>query len=123
MFKDKPIDDRGVPERLFDIAAEVDQVAPLAGLGALDEEVRGGDCREGDPGRERQALATHAPGEAVHLSKISDWKRRFWSIDVDAQSAEKLHFEAKTVQERRNPCDKEIFQESSKALKEIKKAE
>ena len=29
MFKDKPIDDRGVPEILFDIAAEVDQVAPL----------------------------------------------------------------------------------------------
>ena len=66
MFKDKPIDDRGVPEIHFDIAAEVDQVAPLAGLGALDEEVRGGDCREGDPGRERQALATQAPGEAVH---------------------------------------------------------
>ena len=43
MFKDKPIDDRGVPERLFDIAAEVDQVAPLAGLGALEGEVRGGD--------------------------------------------------------------------------------
>ena len=64
MFKDKPIDDRGVPEILLDIAAEVDQVAPLAGLGALEGEVRGGD-REGDPGRERQALATQAPGEAV----------------------------------------------------------
>ena len=43
MFKDKPIDERGVPEILFDIAAEVDQVAPLAELGALEEEVRGGD--------------------------------------------------------------------------------
>ena len=28
MFKDKPIDDRGVPEILFDIAAEVDKVEP-----------------------------------------------------------------------------------------------
>ena len=76
MFKDKPIDDRGVPERLFDIAAEVDQVAPLAGLGALEGEVRGGDCREGDPGRERQALATHAPGEAVHIIEFAAiaWK-------------------------------------------------
>ena len=69
IFKDKPIDDRGVPEIHFDIAAEVDQVAPLAGLGALDEEVRGGDCREGDPGRDRQALATHAPGEAVQWAR------------------------------------------------------
>ena len=43
IFKDKPIDDRGVPEILFDAAAEVDQVAPLAVLGALEEEVRGGD--------------------------------------------------------------------------------
>ena len=51
IFKDKPIDDRGVPERLFDIAAEVDQVAPLAGLGALEGEVRGGDCRERAQGR------------------------------------------------------------------------
>ena len=55
MFKDKPIDDpiddRGVPEILFDIAAEVDQVAPLAGLGALEEEVRGGHRQERDPGR------------------------------------------------------------------------
>ena len=51
MFKDKPIDDRGVPEILLDIAAEVDQVAPLAGLGALEEEVRGGQRRERDPGR------------------------------------------------------------------------
>ena len=52
IFKDKPIDDRGgVPEILFDIAAEVDQVAPLAGLGALEEEVRGGHCQERDPGR------------------------------------------------------------------------
>ena len=34
----------------------------LAGLGALEGEVRGGVCREGNPGRERQALATHAPG-------------------------------------------------------------
>ena len=51
MFKDKPIDDRGVPERLFDIAAEVDQVAPLAGLGALEGEVRGGDCQERAQGR------------------------------------------------------------------------
>ena len=51
MFKDKPIDDRGVPEILFDIAAEVDQVAPLAGLGALEEEVRGGVRRERAQGR------------------------------------------------------------------------
>ena len=66
MFKDKPIDDRGVPEILLDIAAEVDQVAPLAGLGALEEEVRGGeDRRERDPGRGWQALVAHAPGEAV----------------------------------------------------------
>ena len=97
IFKDKPIDDRGVPEILFDIAAEVDQVAPLAGLGALEEEVRGGHRQERDPGRGWQALAAHAPGEAVHLSKLIDWKRRFWSIDVDAQSIEKLHFEAKRV--------------------------
>ena len=97
MFKDKPIDDRGVPEILFDIAAEVDQVAPLAGLGALEGEVRGGDCRERAQGRGWQALAAHAPGEAVHLSKLSDWIRKFWSIDVDAQSVEKLHFEAKRV--------------------------
>ena len=69
IFKDKPIDERGVPEILLDIAAEVDQVAPLAGLGALEEEVRGGHRQERDPGRGWQALATHAPGEAVHLSK------------------------------------------------------
>ena len=97
IFKDKPIDDRGVPEILLDIAAEVDQVAPLAELGALEEEVRGGHRQERDPGRGWQALAAHAPGEAVHLSKLIDWKRRFWSIDVDAQSVEKLHFEAKRV--------------------------
>ena len=66
IFKDKPIDDRGVPEILLDIAAEVDRVAPLAGLGALEEEVRGGHRQERDPGRGWQALATHAPGEAVH---------------------------------------------------------
>ena len=90
----------------------------------MDEEVRGGDCREGDPGRDRQALATHAPGDAVHLSKISDWKRRFWSIDVDAQSIEKHHFEAKKVQGRSYPCGKKkIPQKSSKAQEEIKKAE
>ena len=75
MFKDKPIDDRGVPERLFDIAAEVDQVAPLAGLGALEGEVRGGACREGDPGRDRQALATHAPGEAVQTNPVKNVKK------------------------------------------------
>ena len=69
IFKDKPFDERGVPEILFDIAAEVDQVAPLAGLGALEEEVRGGQRRERDPGRGWQAPAAHAPGWAVHLSK------------------------------------------------------
>ena len=68
IFKDKPIDDRGVPEILFDIAAEVDRVAPLAGLGAFEGEVRGGEDRqELDPGRGWQALAAHAPGEAVHM--------------------------------------------------------
>ena len=70
MFKDKPIDDRGVPEILFDIAAEVDQVAPLAGLGALEGEVRGeGHRQERDRGRGRLALAALAPGESVYLSK------------------------------------------------------
>ena len=70
MFKDKPIDDRGVPEILFDIAAEVDKVAPLAGLGALEEEVRGGHRQGRDPGGGRQALAAHAPGESVHSSRL-----------------------------------------------------
>ena len=77
IFKDKPIDDRGVPEILFDIAAEVDQVAPLAGLGALEEEVRGGHRQERDPGRGWQALAAHAPGEAVQYNLTGVRNRPF----------------------------------------------
>ena len=52
IIKDKPIDERGVPEILFEAAAEVDQVAPLASLGAAEGEVRRGDrCQERDPGQ------------------------------------------------------------------------
>ena len=83
MFKDKPIDDRGVPEILFDIAAEVDQVAPLAGLGALEGEVRGGHRQGCDPGRGRKALAAQAPGDAVqryHYDTSSDMKRTSLNI-------------------------------------------
>ena len=59
----KSIDERGVPEILFDAAAMVDQVAPLTGLGAFKREVRGGDHKgERDPGRGR---LTQAPGESV----------------------------------------------------------
>ena len=42
MFKDKP-NERCVPEKLFDAAAEVERVAPLTGLGAFEREVRGRD--------------------------------------------------------------------------------
>ena len=69
IIKDKPIDERDVPEILFEAAAEVDRVAPLASLGAVEGEVRRGDRRqERDPGQ-LDSRAAHAPGEALHLSK------------------------------------------------------
>ena len=65
IIKDKPIDERGVPEILFEAAAEVDRVAPLASLGAVEGEVRRGDLRqERDPGQ-LDSRAAHAPGEAL----------------------------------------------------------
>ena len=39
IIKDKPIDERDVPEILFEAAAEVDRVAPLASLGAVEGRV------------------------------------------------------------------------------------
>lgn len=70
IIKDKPIDGRGIPEILFEAAAEVDRIAPLVSLGAVEEgEVRGGDRRqERDPGQ-LDSRAAHAPREALHLSK------------------------------------------------------
>ena len=66
IIKDKPIDERGVPEILFEAAAEVDRVAPLASLGAVEGEVRRGDRRqERDPGQ-LDSRAAHAPGETLH---------------------------------------------------------
>ena len=66
IIKDKPIDERDVPEILFEAAAEVDRVAPLASLGAVEGEVRRGDRRqERDPGQ-LDSRAAHAPGEALH---------------------------------------------------------
>ena len=67
IFKDKPIDERGVPEMLFDIAGVVDQVDSLAGLAALKGEVHSGDHQERDPGRGR-----HVPGEAVQVDDMQN---------------------------------------------------
>ena len=50
-------------------------------------------------------------------------EEKIQSIKVDAQSVEKIHVEAKKVQGRNYPCDKEIFQESNKAQAEIRKFE
>ena len=49
--------------------------------------------------------------------------KKIQSIKVDAQSVEKINVEAKRVQGRSYPCDKEIFQESSKAQAKIRKSE
>ena len=44
IVKDKPIDERGIPEILFEAAVDVDRVAPIASLGAVEGRVRGGNC-------------------------------------------------------------------------------
>ena len=70
IIKDKPVDERGVTEILFEAAAEVDRVAPLASLGAVEGEVRRGDRRqERDPGQ-LDSRAAHAPGEALQSAKV-----------------------------------------------------
>ena len=77
IIKDKPIDERGVPEILFEAAAEVDRVAPLASLGAVEGEVRRGDRRqERDPGQLDSRAAQCSRGSTTFI-KIKDWNRKF----------------------------------------------
>ena len=86
IIKDKPIDGcspidgRGIPEILFEAAAEVDRIAPLVSLGAVEEgEVRGGDRRqERDPGQ-LDSRAAHAPREALH-NYLSHVLHQLWRL-------------------------------------------
>ena len=109
IVKDKPIDERGIPEILFEAAADVDRVAPLASLGAVEGRVRGGNSRqERHPGQLDEQCCPCSKGGTTFI-KIKDWIRRFNRLKLMLKALRKSTLKQRGSREGAIPVTKRSF--------------